>query len=139
MGVRLEEAVREVRLTRSENSSSTKEPSYGFDKKKEGDTNVFIQKRRVQLPRRNHQHHQQVASVTPVVNVTPITIAYQRPSPQGNQGQNQKREPFDSIPMSYAELLPMLIQKKLVQTRPPPAIPSPLPWYYKSDQTCAFH
>ena len=41
--------------------------------------------------------------------------------------------------MSYAELLSALIQKKLVQTKPPPAIPSPLPWYYKADQTCAFH
>ena len=41
--------------------------------------------------------------------------------------------------MSYAELLLDLIQKKLVQTRPPPAIPSPLPWYYKADQTCSFH
>ena len=41
--------------------------------------------------------------------------------------------------MSYTELLPKLIQKKLVQTRPPPAVPSPFPWYYKVDQTCAFH
>ena len=41
--------------------------------------------------------------------------------------------------MSYAELLPTLIQKKLVQTQPPPVVPSPLPWYYKANQTCAFH
>ena len=41
--------------------------------------------------------------------------------------------------MSYAELLPELIQKKLVQIRPPPAIPSPFPWYYKADEACAFH
>ena len=41
--------------------------------------------------------------------------------------------------MSYTELLPTLIHKKLVQTRPPPAVPSPLPWYYKANQTCAFH
>ena len=26
-----------------------------------------------------------------------------------------------------------------MQTRPPPAIPSPLPWYYKADHTSAFH
>ena len=77
--------------------------------------------------------------MTPIVNVAPTTVAYQRPSPQRNQGQSQKREAFDSIPMSYAELFPNLIQKKLVQTRPPPDIPLPLPWYYKADQTCAFH
>ena len=27
----------------------------------------------------------------------------------------------------------------MVQTRPPPVVPSPLPWYYKASQTCAFH
>ena len=86
--------------------------------------NVVIQERRVNPPRRSHQCHQQVSSVTPVVNVAPIIIASQRPAPQGSQGKNKRREPFDSIPMSYAELLPALIQKKLVQTRPPPAIPS---------------
>ena len=71
--------------------------------------------------------------------VVPTTLAYQRPSQQGNQGYNQRRESYDHIPMSYTELLPELIQKKLAQTRPPPAIPSPLPWYYKADQTCVFH
>ena len=34
MGVRLEEAVREGRLTKSESSSNVKKPSYGFVKKK---------------------------------------------------------------------------------------------------------
>ena len=60
-------------MTRGENSSSMKKPSYGFSKKKEGDTNVVIQERRVNPTRRNH-----------------------------------KREAFDSIPMSYAELIPIL-------------------------------
>ena len=59
MGVHLEEAVREGRLTR-----------------------------RVNPPRRNHQRHQYVASITPVFNTAPTIIAYQRPAPQGNQGQN---------------------------------------------------
>ena len=43
MGVHLEEAVREGRLTSNENSGSTKKPSYGFVKNKEGDENVVIQ------------------------------------------------------------------------------------------------
>ena len=34
MGVRLEEAVREGRLTKSEGSRGVKKPSYGFTKKK---------------------------------------------------------------------------------------------------------
>ncbi|CAI8617493.1 unnamed protein product [Vicia faba] len=73
------------------------------------------------------------------MNAAPTTVTYQRQSKQGNQGNNQRRENYDHIPMSHAELLPALIQKKLVQTRPPPAVPSPLPWYYTADQTCAFH
>ena len=43
MGVRLEEAIREGRLARGENSGSMKKPSYRFAKKKEGETNDVIQ------------------------------------------------------------------------------------------------
>ena len=101
--------------------------------------NVVIGERKIEPTRRNQWYQQQVASVTSVVNAAPTTVSYQRPSPQGNQGQSQKREAFDSIPMSYAELLTVLIQKKLLQTRPPPVIPSHVPWYYKADQACSFH
>ena len=45
MGIRLEEVVREGRLTKSEGSGGAKKPSYGFTKKKEGDANVVIQER----------------------------------------------------------------------------------------------
>ena len=45
MGVRLEEAMREGRLTRDEGSSGTKKQSYGFSRKKEGDTNFVVQER----------------------------------------------------------------------------------------------
>ena len=86
--IRLEEVVREGRLTKSESSRNTKKPSYGFSKNKEGDTNVVMQERRVNPPRRNYQCHQQVALVTQVVGVAPTTVAYQRPSHQGNQGYN---------------------------------------------------
>ena len=53
MGIGLEEAVREGRLTKGESPGSTKKPSYGFAKNKEGDTNVVMQERRVNPPRRN--------------------------------------------------------------------------------------
>ena len=75
MGIQLEEAVREGRLTRSESSGGVKKPSYGFTKKKEGDENAVMQERRVNTPRRNHQRHQQVALVTPVVGAAPTTVA----------------------------------------------------------------
>ena len=114
MGIRLEEAVREGRLTKNESSINVKKPSYGFVKNKKGETNVVIQERMANPSRRNHQRQQQVASVTPVVNAASTTIVYQRPSPQGSQGKNRMREPFDSIPMSHTEILPTLIQKKLV-------------------------
>ena len=80
MGVRLEEAVREGRLKKGEGSRGVKKPSYGFTKKKEGDTNAVMQERKVNAPRRNYQRHQQVASVTPVMNAAPTTIAYHGPS-----------------------------------------------------------
>src|SRR4051812_33950413 len=41
--------------------------------------------------------------------------------------------------MTYTELYPALIHKKLVQPRSPPPVPEKLPWWYKADATCAFH
>jgi hypothetical protein len=41
--------------------------------------------------------------------------------------------------MKYAELLPALLEKNLVQTRAPPRIPEILPSWYRSDRSCAFH
>ena len=83
MGIRLEEAVREGRLTKNEGSGGAKKPSYGFTKKKKGNANAVMQERMVNTPRMNYQRHQQFASVTPVVGATPTTVAYQRPSQQG--------------------------------------------------------
>ena len=41
--------------------------------------------------------------------------------------------------MKYADLLPALLAKNLVQTKPPPPIPERLPAWYRTDLTCAFH
>jgi hypothetical protein len=46
---------------------------------------------------------------------------------------------FDPIPMTYAELLPILLMKNLVQTRKPPRVPNELPVWYQPDLSCAFH
>ena len=80
--------------------------------------------------------NQQVSVVTPVVATTPTIIPYNKAS---QQGQGPKKEPFDPILMTYAELYPAFIQRHLVQPRAPPAFPNPLPWYYKADHTCACH
>ncbi|KEH16515.1 hypothetical protein MTR_0157s0040 [Medicago truncatula] len=41
--------------------------------------------------------------------------------------------------MKYAEMLPTLLKKNLVQTRAPPRVPNKLPTLYRSDCFCAFH
>jgi hypothetical protein len=41
--------------------------------------------------------------------------------------------------MKYADLLPALLAKNLVQTKPPPPIPERLPAWYRTDLTCDFH
>ena len=41
--------------------------------------------------------------------------------------------------MKYAELLPDLLEKNLVQTRPPPPVPKKLPARFRADLSCDFH
>ena len=65
---------------------------------------------------------------------------WQQPSnaPQYNR-QERKTPQFDPIPMKYADLLPALLEKNLVQTKPPPPVRDPLPSWYRPDKSCAFH
>ncbi len=64
----------------------------------------------------------------------------QQASQQYNsQGRNPRAPQFDPIHMKYAELLPTLLNKNLVQTRVPPPVPERLPTWYRADQFCAFH
>jgi len=46
---------------------------------------------------------------------------------------------FDPMAMTYAKLLPILLQEKLVQTRVPPQVPNEFPVWYQPDLSCAFH
>ncbi|KAI5407824.1 hypothetical protein KIW84_053890 [Lathyrus oleraceus] len=41
--------------------------------------------------------------------------------------------------MSYAELYPSLIERKLITPRDPPAIPANPQWWYKPDMHCVYH
>ncbi|GAU50550.1 hypothetical protein TSUD_281240 [Trifolium subterraneum] len=65
----------------------------------------------------------------------------QQISPQYAQQNRAQRPPpqYDPIPMKYAELLPALLEKKLIQTRVPPRVPEILPGWYRADLSCAFH
>ena len=71
----------------------------------------------------------------------PRQVILQNQVPQQFILHNQVRRAskFDPIPMKYADLLPILLKKNLVQTRPSPQVPDVLPIWYRSDLFCAFH
>ncbi|XP_058787978.1 uncharacterized protein LOC131662257 [Vicia villosa] len=81
---------------------------------------------------------EEVVSQAPPQNV-------QKPQPQQprqqapQQNQQRKYPPFDPILMTYTELLPLLLQRNLVQLRDPPPPPANPPFWYKTDTRCAFH
>ncbi|KAI5435277.1 hypothetical protein KIW84_021914 [Lathyrus oleraceus] len=131
MGMRLEEGVREGRLSRDEASSSKKYDS-SFGKKKDNEANAVIsgRQRRPQIRRIQQQQPQQ------------LTNTYNNSNTNNNHHQQnfeRKKLSFDSIPMSYTELYPSLVLKNLLQPRNPPQIPEPLPWWYKPELCCVFH
>jgi hypothetical protein len=119
IGVRLEEGLREGRLTRETASSrNAKEFGLDFDTKKEQELSMVANGK----PKRNKQQQQHVVSITPATDTAP------------------KREPkFEPIPMLYADLLPILLKRNLIQTRTPPKIPAKLPWWYKPELSSDFH
>ncbi|KAI5425080.1 hypothetical protein KIW84_031035 [Lathyrus oleraceus] len=111
MGMRLEEGVREGRLSRDDGSSAKK--CGGFSRKKEGETHDVSShvKRRPSMRRKD---------VRPAVN------QHQAYQPHNNNITNtsnyeRKRVTFDPIPMTYAELYPSLIDRKFITPRDPPA------------------
>lgn len=55
------------------------------------------------------------------------------------QPQQKRITSFNPFPMTYTELYPTLIAENLVQIRQPPAVPKKLPWWYKTEASCAFH
>ena len=149
MGVRLEEAVREGRLVK-EGASASNMRKFGnnFGKKKEQEVGMVAHGR----PQQWYSGNQHVAAIQ---NTGYQPQFQQRPQPpyqqpyqqrhqqprqqasQQNRGQGAIR--FDPIPMKYAELLPALLDKNLVQTRAPPPVPERLPAGYRADLSCAFH
>ncbi|KAK2430309.1 hypothetical protein QL285_028656 [Trifolium repens] len=129
MGMRLEEGVREGRLAKESGSSNVHTRGYrGNFSKKEHEVGMVAQRE----PRGiNYQHHQIAAT----------SSGYQQApqQPLNQQSRTQRKQSFDPIPMKYADLLPALLAKNLVHTKPPPPVPERLPAWYRTDLTCAFH
>ncbi|GAU49442.1 hypothetical protein TSUD_407340 [Trifolium subterraneum] len=141
MGMCLEEGVRQGRLIR-ENAPTNTAKKYGnsFSKKKESEVGMVTQGG----PQSRYQTYQHVSAITPT-SQPQMTQApppqyphpYQQPYPQQPQirpqtpqqpynypNRTQRNPPFDPIPMKYPDLLPALLAKKFVQTRPPPPVPA---------------
>jgi len=127
VGMRLEEGVREGRLVRESNPTDSSE---------EKDQEMSMV---------NGGPQQQYPVYHPTAAVMPDTNAVQNPGyqPQFPQYQQQPRQTprtkFDPIPVKYAELLPDLLERNLVQTRPPPLVPKKFPARFRADLSCDFH
>ncbi|KAI5399317.1 hypothetical protein KIW84_064614 [Lathyrus oleraceus] len=124
MGMRLEEGVRD------EGSSSKR---YGaLAKKKDGEAHAMQSHAKPRRPS---------AKRKPVRHASNQHQAYQprNNSNQANLSYESKKITFDPIPMSYAELYPSLIERKLITPREPPAVPANPQWWYKPDQHCVYH
>ncbi|KAI5426540.1 hypothetical protein KIW84_032105 [Lathyrus oleraceus] len=90
----------------------------------------------------HHQQHnnQQQPSQQYQQQHRPQQQAYQpRNSNQASTNYERKKITFDPIPVSYAELYPSLIERKLITPRDPPAIPVNPQWWYKPDLHCVYH
>ncbi|GAU49605.1 hypothetical protein TSUD_407700 [Trifolium subterraneum] len=156
MGMCLEEGVRQGRLIR-ENAPTNTAKKYGnsFSKKKESEVDMVTQGG----TQSRYPTYQHVSAITPTSQLQ-MTQApppqyphpYQQPYPHQPQirpqtpqqpynypNRTQRNPPFDPKPMKYADLLPTLLAKNFVQTRPPPPMPAVLPTWYRSDLTYAFH
>ncbi|GAU47885.1 hypothetical protein TSUD_404570 [Trifolium subterraneum] len=152
MGMCLEEGVRQGRLIR-ENTPTSTAKKYGnnFSKKKESEVGIVAQGG-TQSRYPTYQHVSAIAPTSQPQMTQAPPPQYQQPYPQQPQirpqtpqqpynypNRIQRNPPFDPIPMKYADLLPALLAKNFVQTRPLPPVPAVLPTWYRSDLTCAFH
>ncbi|XP_025985529.2 uncharacterized protein [Glycine max] len=176
MGVRLEEGVREGRLTGESVPAAGNAKKFGghFAKKKDQEVGMVAHGK----PQQNFTPYRQVANVASAIpnpsyhqqrphypypyppqqyppqqyppQQYPPQQYHQPQYPQKQQNrpqppqqpyhsQNRQKTTFDPIPMKYADLLPALLAKNLVQVRTPPRTPDVLPPWFRHDLTCAFH
>ncbi|GAU18577.1 hypothetical protein TSUD_325690 [Trifolium subterraneum] len=118
MGMCLEEGVRQGRLTKEKAPTNTaKRYGNNFSEKKESEVGMVAQGG----PHSRNPAYQHIAAIT----LPPqYPQSHHLPSPQQSFNHNhaQKNQPFDPIPVKYADLLPALLAKNFVQTRPPPPL-----------------
>ena len=120
MGMRIEEGIKAGRLFREgAPSNPAKKFDNNFTKKKEQGVGMVAHGRSQPVYQPQQQPYQ----------------AQQQPRQQARPKQQQ----FDLIPMKYADLLPSLLERNLVQTKPPPRVPEILPAWYKAHLNCAYH
>ncbi|KAK2403174.1 hypothetical protein QL285_052635 [Trifolium repens] len=140
MGLRLEEGVREGRLVKGDTpTNNAKRFGNGYPRKKEQEVGMVTHGG----SRSGHPIYPHIAAIS----LIPQNPHYPPPYPQqqapqqpfNQQNRTQRSQSFDPIPMKYADLLPALLAKNLVQTKPPPPVPERLPAWYRIDLTCAFH
>ncbi|GAU51903.1 hypothetical protein TSUD_416880 [Trifolium subterraneum] len=135
MGMCLEEGVRQGRLTREKTlTNAAKRYGNNFSEKQEFEVGMVAQGG-------PHLRNPVYPHIAAIALPTQYPQSHHLPSPQQsfNHNRAQKNQPFDPIPVKYADLLPALLAKNFVQTRPPPPVPAVLPPWYRSDLTCAFH
>ncbi|XP_050913604.1 uncharacterized protein LOC127128392 [Lathyrus oleraceus] len=150
MGMRLEEGVREGRVSHEDNSVK----KYGgFARKKEGETHAVSS----HIKRRPSVRRKEVRPTVSQHQVAHIASAFreaQQPQQQRQQQQayqprnnnntntsnyERKRVTFDPILMTYAELYPSLIDRKLITPRDPPVVPANAQWWYNPELHCMYH
>jgi len=133
LGMRIEEWVRKGRLVKD---------SVPTDGSEEEDQEMSVVESQSQ---QQYLAYHPVAAVMPIIDVVqnsgyqPQFQQYQHQYQQQPRQQASGQPQFDPIPIKYAELLPGLLKKNLVQTRPPPRVPKKLPAGYRPDLSCAFH
>ncbi|GAU46907.1 hypothetical protein TSUD_299580 [Trifolium subterraneum] len=152
IGMRLEERVRQGRLVK-ENVPTNSVNKFGnnFQRKKEQEVSMVAHGR----PQQQYTGYQHVATVSQNPGYRPqfqqrphqqcqqpYQQQYQQQTPPQCAQQNRAQRPppqYDPIHMKYAELLPALLERNLVQTRAPPRVPEKLPGWYRADLSCVFH
>ncbi|XP_058757655.1 uncharacterized protein LOC131630928 [Vicia villosa] len=136
IGERIESGIKAGRIQNPSAASSSsgaggKKPYNGFAKKREGETSAAY------YGSGRNQAHQQVAAVT----IPNAPFQHQQQGYQPRQYQQRPKLPeraFDPIPMTYAQVLPYLLDLNLVQLRTL-ATPAKLPPNWDANARCEFH
>ncbi|KAI5423665.1 hypothetical protein KIW84_030042 [Lathyrus oleraceus] len=131
MGMRLEEGVREGRLSKDEGSSSKR---YGaFAKKKDGEAHAVQSHAKPRRPSIKRKPVRHASSQHQVAHIAPVFRDNQQY--QHNQQPQQYQQQYRPQQQAYQPRN----KRKLITPREPPAVPANPQWWYKPDQHCVYH